>query len=119
MGRITVRYNHLPKVINRLHDKVDRTVDSAVGDIATVAKLKAPVDKGILVRTTKSDEQGAMHGAIESGIYRGHGFYAGFVEFGANQPGGSAQPYMIPAAHAGEQILERKVTNAVREACDV
>lgn len=117
---VTVRFNHLPRVIRDLHDNVDSAVDSAVGDIATVAKLKAPIDKGILVRTTKSDEQGSMHGAIESGIYRGHGFYAGFVEFGANQPGAQPpQPYMVPAAHAGEAILERKVTRAVQNACDV
>ena len=114
---VTVRFNRLPKVIADMHDNVDSAVDSAAGDIGTIAKLKAPVDTGVLVRTTKPDGSGSMHAVVESGIYRGHGFYAGFQEFGTRHHG--AQPYMVPAAHAGEVILERKVTDAVRDACNV
>ena len=118
-GRVTVKFNHLPKVIDRLRPKCNKAVDKTGDDIAAIARAKAPVDSGILVLKTKGNGKGELHAQVESGIYRGHGFYAGFVEFGANQPGGRAQPYMIPAAHAGEPLYVQNMTDAVREACRV
>lgn len=116
---VRVVYNHLPRVISRLRPECDDAVDQTGDDIATIARAKAPVRSGILVRTTKGDPAGDLHAQVESGIYRGHGFYAGFVEFGAAQKGGRAQPYMIPAAHAGEPIFVQNMTRAVQNACRV
>jgi hypothetical protein len=116
---VKVKYNHIPKVVQRLPREVDKAVDRTGDEIASIARRLAPVRTGLLVRKTKGNGAGSMHAAVESGIYRGHAFYAGFLEFGANQPGGMAQPYMIPAAHIGERLFVKNVSDAVENACDV
>lgn len=116
---VRVKFNHMPKVIKRLRPNCNDAVDKTGERIAAIAKATAPVDKGILVKVTKGDPSGELHAQIESGVRYGHGFYAGFVEFGANQPGGKAQPYMIPAAHKGEPIFVRNMTSAIKDACRV
>jgi len=116
---VVVKYNHLPRVIKALPREVDRAVDKTGNEGAEIARQLAPVRSGILVGTTEGKDRGRLHAEIWSGVYRGHGFYAGFVEFGANQPGGHAQPYMIPTAHLLERVLVRNVTDAVKDACDV
>jgi len=113
---VRVKYNRLPKVIARLRPECEGGVAKTTRRICAIAVAKVPVDKTILARNTKPVVDG-LHGEVRSGIYRGHGFYAGFVEFGAAQPGGRAQPYMIPAAHAGERVFVVDLTAAIRRAC--
>jgi len=113
---VRVKYNRLPKVISRLRPECEEGVGKTTKQICAVAVKNVPVDKTILARNTKPHHDG-LHGEIRSGVYLGHGFYAGFVEFGANQPGGRAQPYMIPAAHTGEPLFVRNLSASVKRAC--
>jgi hypothetical protein len=113
---IKVKFNRLPKIIAALPVEAKDGVKKSTKAICAIAVAKVPVDKTILARNTKPFVDG-LHGEIRSGVYLGHGFYAGFVEFGANQPGGRAQPYMIPAATAGQPLFVENMTRAVRKAC--
>jgi HK97 gp10 family phage protein len=116
---VTLRFNKIPDVIKALPRQANDAVDDSAEQIAETARNLVPKDKTILMKETKADTTGDLHAVVNSGVYRGHGFYAGFVEHGAAQPGGKAQPYMTPAAHEGEVVLEQKMTAAVKRACDV
>lgn len=111
---VRIRKNALPKVISGLVSEVDRAVDETAREIERIADARAPKLTGLLVRSTRPEEAGSLHATVTAG---GAAYYAGYQEFGTSKM--AANPFMVPAAQAGEPILVQRTTDAVRRACDV
>lgn len=117
MGRVTLRYNKLPIIIERLPKAIENEVDEAADDLAAVLKTILWVDTGMIRRVTTDKPQGEMHAEVWIGYNRGHGFYSRFQEWGTVKQG--ARPIVGPTAHSYEPVYANQMARAVRKACQV
>lgn len=87
------------------HDVTDNVIDAALHE----AQRVAPVDTGHLVDNLKKNRVDANTAELQS-----NADYSGYVEYGTRHM--AAQPFMGPAALAGEQELQREVRRLKRDA---
>lgn len=116
MGRVVVRYNHLPAVIAALGEGIDDAVDETANDMASDLKVTLWVDTGLIRRVTVDKPAGVLHAEVWIGYNRGHGFYSRFQEWGTVKQ--AARPIVGPTAHRYEAIYAKKMANAIRQACN-
>jgi HK97 gp10 family phage protein len=116
MGRVVVRYNHLPAVIHALPRAIDEQVDKTANDMATELKGTLWEDTGLVRRVTVDRGAGAFHAEIWIGYNRGHGFYSRFQEWGTVKQ--AARPIVGPTAHRYERIYAMAMARAVKRACN-
>jgi HK97 gp10 family phage protein len=117
MGRVVLKYNHLPRIIKRLPGAIDDEVNEAAEDMAAVLKTILWVDTGMIRRVTTDREQGEFHAEVWIGYNRGHGFYSRFQEWGTEKQ--AARPIVGPTAHSYEPVYASLMSRAIRKACDV
>lgn len=115
MGRVIVRYNHLPAVIAALPKAIEDGVDETANDMATELKGTLWIDTGLVRRVTVDRPEGSLHAEVWIGYNRGRGFYSRFREWGTVKQ--AARPIVGPTAHRYEQIYARKMAKKIREAC--
>lgn len=101
-GKIVIKYNHLPRIAERLPEAVSAIVRKAAFDVEANAKTVVPVDTGKLKNSITSEFPSPTKAIIAP-----HTEYAAFVEYGTRRQ--RAKPYMRPAAE--------KVAPAFIEAC--
>lgn len=117
MGRVHVKYNHLPIIIARLPKAIEQEVDDSAEDLASALSTILWVDTGMIRRVTTDKPQGEMHAEVWIGYNRGHGFYSRFQEWGTIKQ--AARPIVGPTAHTYEPIYASQMSRAVRKACQV
>ena len=115
MGRVTVRFNHLPDIVRDLPDAVDKAVDDEAKNLADDLSSRVWRDTGAVSQATYERTAGANHAEVWCGINRGKGFYSRFQEWGTvNQ---AARPIVGPTAHEHEPQYAKLMGDAVRKAC--
>ncbi len=89
-SRWVVVYDHFPKIMSALDQKVDLIVAKAAMDIQAHGQTRAPVDTGHLKGSIQALRVGPMHWRVTVGAD-----YGIYVEFGTVNT--AAQPYFHPA----------------------
>lgn len=123
--------DHFEKLLNSIDIKLrKKALSIATRDSAKVvleyAKRFAPVDSGKLrkslvvrsmVKTTRENRKNVGHSVrAGAGWYKGHTYYAAFLEFGTRKM--EAQPFLRPAVKAARPaaraIFRKQITAAIR-----
>ncbi len=116
MGRVRVRYNRLPAIMKELPRKIDGAVDEEARIMAQELEQAVWFRYGYVKDATSARTRGRYHAEVWCGLNRSTGFYSRFQEWGTvNQ---QRRPVVGPTAHAHEPIYARRMTKAVRDACD-
>lgn len=114
---VTVRYNHLPAVIDELKIGIDKGPKDVADAMTLQLKSTLWVRTGLLRQvTTDRTDGGPGHYEVVVGYNRGHGFYSRFQEWGTVKQ--RARPIVGPTAHAYEPRFAQEMEQIVREACE-
>jgi HK97 gp10 family phage protein len=116
VGRVVVKYNHLPAVAAALPKAIDRQVDETANDLSTELKGTLWIDTGLVRNVTVDRPEGSLHAEVWIGYNRGRGFYSRFQEWGTSRQ--AARPIVGPTAHRFERIYAKDMAQSVRKACN-
>lgn len=116
MGRVRVKMNKLPRVIDQIPKQADNA-DARTAD-SMLAFIQANIwyDTGVVLSTAKDVDENGAHW-VRVGVLRQRGFYALFLENGTVKM--QARPLVRPTAHAHEPIHASNHTTALKRACRV
>lgn len=117
MGKVRVVRNDLPKIIQRLPRAVDDAVDNEARDMARELAREVWYRYGYIQQATVARTRGANHAEVWCGFNHDTGFYSRFQEWGTIYQ--AARPLVGPMAHKHEPIFARRMSDAIREACEV
>lgn len=87
---ITVR-SRIPQVSAQVRRRAEQVVAKAALDIEAQAKMRAPVDTGLLKNSIHVEPRSPLERNVSSPVH-----YSVYQEFGTRHM--AAQPYMTPAA---------------------
>lgn len=113
---VHVKYNHFGAIAYAMPREIDDAVVAEAEDIAKELKTTLWIDTGLVRRVTVARDLGRYHAEIWIGYNRGKGFYSRFQEWGTRFQ--HARPIVGPTVHRHEPLYKRRMTAAVRKACD-
>ncbi len=112
MGRVRVRRNDLPRIIAALPGALDSGVKDSARNLRDELEPKLWRRTGVVRDTAVVVDTGPASAVVGVGEEGGHGFYAGFQEWGTSKQ--AARPIVGPAGHAHEPKFATDVAEAVR-----
>lgn len=116
MGRVRVKYNHLPAIIRAMPNEAADGIRESADTFEATLTPQLWVDTGVLRGTVRELTPSRLGTTVAVGHWAGRAFYAGFLEFGTVKM--APRPVVTPAAHAFEpefgNIMARAVQKAVR-----
>lgn len=112
MGRIRVKYNHLPAIAQRLNGALGDGMDESVEVLDRRLNARVWRDRGLLAETIQDRDPSRLHALISIGLNKGRGFYSRFLEWGTSKM--SARPIVGPVAHQFEQKMVEIFTKHIR-----
>lgn len=116
MGRVNVKMNKIPRVMDDLPDKTDAANSKTADSMLAVIEANIWLDTGAVLSTAKSvDEDGKAW--VRVGVLRARGFYALFLENGTVKM--AARPLVRPTAQSHEPVHAGFVRAAAKDACRV
>jgi len=113
MGRVRVKRNRLGAIAAALPGAIGQGVQDSARNLRTDLEPKLWRRTGELVTTAVVVQTGPMSAVVGVGEEGGHGFYAGFQEWGTSKQ--AARPVVGPAGHQHEPVFVRDVAEAVRK----
>ncbi len=93
-----------------MRSRVNRAIGMGAEEIASMARLRVPVNTGKLRDSIQAKRSGSSWKVVAGDRTA---FYAAMVEFGTSHS--AAQPYLIPAAEVGRAHLEELVVVVLRQ----
>lgn len=116
-GRIRVKRNDLPKVIERIKPALKDGMDEAATVLGNTLDGRVWRDTGMIASTITDRDPSALHVTISVGLHKAHGFYSRFHEWGTVKM--AARPVVGPTAHEFEPIFPEIVGKHIKKACGV
>jgi HK97 gp10 family phage protein len=99
--------SHIPQLSAAVKQKAELAVTKAAADIEAQAKVRAPVDTGLLKNSIQSRREGDLRHIVESPVH-----YSVYQEFGTRKM--PAQPFMLPAVEFVKPSFEMAMRSLVR-----
>ena len=115
MGRIRVKYNHLPAIARAMPGELEQDVDGTAKEMADVLQRRVWFDTGVVHDTTSSHLEGVLHAEVWCGLHENRGFYSRFQEWGTYDRS-NARPRVGPLAMEYEPIYARNMVSAIKRA---
>ena len=114
MGRIRVKYNHLPAIARAMPSELEQDVDGTATDMAQVLERRVWYRTGVVRDTTTAHPEGTLHAEVWCGLHEARGFYSRFQEWGTIYQ--NARPILGPTAMEYEPIYARNMVSAIKRA---
>lgn len=99
---VTLEFDRFDEIMAQFGDETEKAVKETLFEIETHAKLKAPVDTGLLRTSYQTELTGRGEGAVFTNTE-----YAPHVEFGTHKM--AAQPHLGPAAETARPNFMRRM----------
>lgn len=121
MGRVRVKYNHLPAVIRALPRELEQGMNEAALDLGNDLEPVLWEDTGVVISTVDPEVQG-LHATVGVGQVGGRGFYVRFLELGTSNPNKygivfSPDPRVTRTGQAFEPAFASHIGDAAKRAC--